>query len=286
MKNASSRFVLWRVPLALSVAFALFGCSPPTGSAEVVAVSVEPLRYLVDNLSGGAVEVVVAVPSGASPTTYVPTDAEMVRLRRAISYFSAGVPMERGSWFAAVVGGEGLVDLREGIRREQPASADPHTWLSPRRLSIMAATVAERLRALRPARATAIEVRLEVLQRELEELDAELTTRLEPYRGRVFLVYHPSWGHFADDYGLRQMAVETAGQEPSDAELAMVRDVVTEHGLRCLFVQPQIHGRSAERLAVALGLQRVIIDPLAGDLPENLRQVTSALVRSWSEGEQ
>ena len=32
--------------------------------------------------------------------------------------------------------------------------------------------------------------------------------RLAPHKGRAFLVDHPAWSHFAEEYGLRQLAIK------------------------------------------------------------------------------
>lgn len=287
--------VMLVVPLIGAILFSR-GSETPASSRPAVAVSVEPLRLLVEELTAGTVQVVVAVPTGASPATHVPTDAETARLRGALAYFSVGVPMERGPWFGSIEKSGAYVDLREGLAlrsigaahdhgegEHEAHDADPHVWLSPRCLSTMAETIAAALAERLPSAASEIGRRLVALQLELTELDAELAERLDPFRGRAFLVYHPSWGYLADDHGLEQLAIETHGQEPSDAELVELRRVVESHGLRVLFVQPQIHGRSAERLADSLGLRIEALDPLAPDVPANLRRVAEALVRSWSE---
>jgi len=289
--------VMLVIPLIGAILFSRGG-EAPAPSRPTVAVSVEPLRFLVEKLTAGTVRVVVAVPAGASPATHVPTDAETARLRGALAYFAVGVPMERGPWFASIAKSDAYVDLREGLAlrsigaahdhgdgTHEAHDADPHVWLSPRRLVTMAGTIAAALGRRFPSSASVIDRRLVALQLELAELDAELSKRLEPFRGRAFLVFHPSWGYLADDHGLEQLAIETHGQEPSDAELVELRRVVESRGLRVLFVQPQIHGRSAERLAASLGLRAETLDPLEPDVPANLRRVAETLVRSWSEEE-
>lgn len=290
------------IPFVCAILLVLFTCAVLFRAGEssmeqrpVVAVSVVPLRFMVEQLAGGEVDVIVAVPPGASPATHAPSDAEMAGLLRAPRYFSVGVPMERGPWFESIAGGPAFVDLRVGLelraidgghdRAHAHGHDDPHVWLSPRALGTMAGTIASSLQQLLPGEAEVIAGRLVDLRRELSELDAELSTLLAPHAGRAFLVYHPSWGYHADDHELVQLSVETAGQQPSDAELAELSALVADRRLRVLFVQPQIHGRSAERLASALGLTLVTIDPLHPDVPVNLRRVSEALVSSWSEGE-
>ena len=63
-----------------------------------------------------------------------------------------------------------------------------------------------------------------------DELDGELRRKLAPLAGRSFLVFHPSWGYFAADYGLRQVAIELEPRlqrEPADG-LRTVREYLRD----------------------------------------------------------
>ena len=48
---------------------------------------------------------------------------------------------------------------------------------------------------------------------ELDALDRDIRAILAQSAGKPFLVFHPSWGYFAQDYGLRQIAIEAEGKE-------------------------------------------------------------------------
>ena len=38
-------------------------------------------------------------------------------------------------------------------------------------------------------------------------------------KGMTLMVFHPAWGYFCRDYGLRQVAVEVEGKEPKPAQM-------------------------------------------------------------------
>ena len=66
------------------------------------------------------------------------------------------------------------------------------------------------------------------------------------------MVFHPSWGYFADTYGLEQVAIERGGSEPGARWLADLIDTGAEGGhqghLRSGAVQPpQRRGRGPRR---------------------------------------
>ncbi|UCD74353.1 MAG: zinc ABC transporter substrate-binding protein [Phycisphaerales bacterium] len=263
-----------------------------------VVVSVLPQKWLVDRIGGDHVEVLAIVSGGESPATYQPTDVQVTALMKAKAYFRIGVPFENGPWFSAIRQARSLriVDVRNGITLRQidehdhgeeehdhAAGGDPHIWLSPGLLKIQARTVSETLNDLDPDRRADYERNLRQLEAELDELDAVLRAKLEPVRGRMFFVFHPAWGYFADEYGLKQLAVEIEGKEPGDADLTRLQREAREAGARVLFVQRQISARSAEAVAQAIGGRVEVLDPLAADVPANLLRVAEALRAAYSD---
>lgn len=114
----------------------------------------------------------------------------------------------------------------------------------------------------------------------MRALDSELTTTLEPIAGSAFFVFHPAWGYFADAYGLEQVAIESEGKEPSEAELTRLARLARQRGIRTVFVQPQISGSAARAVAHAVGAELEVLDPLERDVAANLRRVATRLVAS------
>ncbi|MEM8996115.1 MAG: zinc ABC transporter substrate-binding protein, partial [Acidobacteriota bacterium] len=262
-----------------------------SGGPMDVAVTVAPQTWLVESIGGEHVRVQAAVAPGESPETFQPTDAAANRLLRAQLYFRIGVPAENGPWFEAVARRVQVVDLRPGAGEHDHAARlgteshrhDPHAWLSPTRLRTFAGRVADALTAADPARADAYAAGLAETLAQLDALDAEIRDLLGPHRGRVFLIYHPAWGHFAAEYGLVQLAVEIDGQSPSDAELTRIRGLAVEHRCRAIFVQPQISDRIARRLGESLDVPVVVLDPLDEDLPGTLRGAARELAASFAD---
>lgn len=157
-----------------------------------------------------------------------------------------------------------------------PDEPDPHVWTDPRNVITMAATIRDTLSELDPDGAEGYQERFEAYRDRLRALDAELESMLADTDQRQFMVYHPSWGYFADRYGLEQLPIELEGKEPGPASLARVVDRAREAGVRVIFVQPQFSERSARRVAEAIGGEVVAVDPLAEDYAANLRRVAQA----------
>lgn len=270
-----------------------FGAGP-----LAVAVTIAPQAWLVEQVGGDRVAVTSLVGPGESPATFQLSDRRVSLLMRSAVYFRIGVPGEQGPWFDTLrrSGRVEIVDLRDGVEllalprhhhdshhhddaaeSEPHAAMDPHIWLSPRRLRPMARTVAETLERLDADAGGHYRRRLDALVARLDRLDVELRDQLAPLAGRAFMVFHPVLGYLASDYGLRQLAIEIEGKEPSDAELTELMRIARREALSVVFVQPQIRGRSAEIVARAIGGRVVVLDPLAADVAANLNAVAGQI---------
>ena len=269
----------------------------------VVAVSVTPQAWLVEQIGGQHVEVLVLVQPADNPHSYQPSDAQVSRVMQAGVFFRIGVPFENGPWFDAIRSSSRvpIVDTRQGISlRESECDAhgehehehdhghahgegDPHIWLSPRLLKIQARTIARTLAELDPPHQADYQKNLLALDDRLDQLDARLRELLHPVAGKAFFVFHPAWGYFADEYGLEQVAIEVEGKQPSDAELTGIQVKARELGIRVVFVQPQITGQAAQAVADAVGARVERLDPLARHIEENLLRAAEAIAQSYQE---
>lgn len=270
-------------------------------SELVVATSIPPHAWLIERIGGDGVVVHTVLRPGESPTTHQPSDLQVSRVLSGRVFFRSGVPFESGAWFRALEGHLEVVDLRVGVATRtmdthahdgdafdgggdhRQDAVDPHIWLSPSRLMVQARSVAKTLARLDPDRASDYVARLDELLVELAELDAWIAATLKPYRGRAFVIFHPSWGYFADDYNLHQIAIETEGKEPSDAELTRIQEQTHELGISVIFVQPQIAGQSARAIAAVVDARLETLDPLEPDIVANLRSATEAIADGYRD---
>lgn len=281
-----------------------------------IYVSILPQRTFVERVGGDHVEVEVMVLQGESPATYEPSPDQLTGLSTADAYMSIGVPFER-SWLDRIREANPdmmMVDTAQGIERTsiaahthnageegshegdhegthadgspQPTTAseptamkDPHIWLSPKLVKQQAATIADALAQLDPDHASDYQANLTAFQSEIDNLDQDIRTTLAGVEQRSFLVFHPSWGYFAEDYGLGQIAVEVDGQEPSAAELQEIISLAKQEGIKIVFAQPEFSTKAAETIATELGGEVMLINPLAPDWMSNMRNVAQTFER-------
>ncbi len=263
-------FLLLLLPLAATA-----------GSPLPVAVSVPPQKTFVEAVGDGAVEVQVVVARGYDPALYQPTPKQLARLGKARLYVRAGVPFER-AWlarFRRLNPEMALLDMREGVETLplESGETDPHVWTDPRLVKVHAARLRDMLVRLDPEHRATYEAGYRELAARLDRLDAELERKLAPVKGRAFLVFHPAWSYFARRYGLRQLAVEHEGKEPSARTLARLIEQARALGIRTVLVQPQHRSRTAEVVARALDARLVEVDPLSEDYFGTLRRLANLL---------
>ena len=258
-----------------------------------VWVSILPQKYFAEKVAGGLARVSVMVPPGSNPATYEPKPAQMRRMARSKIFFSIGVPFEK-MWLKRVAAvnpemqvaqTDSGIDKREMStgdyrgKRNLPGktqSGDPHIWLSPPLVKTQARAMADALIRIDPAHKRTYEINLKKFETEIDRLDLELKKIFEQNpHGAEFLVFHPSWGYFADTYGLKQISVETEGKAPSAAEMAGLIRYCRDRGIRVVFVQPQFSARRAKTIAREIGGQVVFIDPLNKNWAKNLRSVAA-----------
>ena len=259
-----------------------------------VFVSILPEKYFVERVGGERVDVSVLVAPGQSPHTYEPTPRQMSRLAGARLYFRIGMPFE-DAWMERLAEANPrmeIVDLREGIRlrpidaldgagkHDHAGLPDPHVWTDPRLVQIMAAHIRDVLSAVDPTHREQYTARYDAFARDLEALDADIRLRLKDLEGQKFMVFHPSWGYFADAYDLQQVPIESEGKEPGPRSLARVIDLGRKQGIHVIFVQKQFSQRYAETVAGAIGARVVKVDPLAEDYLDNMRHVAMAFAEA------
>jgi len=161
---------------------------------------------------------------------------------------------------------------------------DPHVWLAPELMQAMAATTRDALTQADPANAQAYAAGCEAAVAKARALHADIVALFAGLAERRFMVFHPSWGYFAKEFGLVQMPVEGHGSEPGPRTMVKLVAEAREHGVRVVFVSPQFSQRSAGVVAQELGGALVEADPLARDWDTNLRAVAGRMARAMGQG--
>lgn len=265
------------------------------------AVSIIPQKYLADKISGGRFEAVAVVPEGASPHNYEPRPQQMVFISKADVYFSIGIDFER-VWLNRLLSANRNImhiDLSANVPKypitgevlevceedhdhsHDHGELDPHIWLSPFNMKLMAKLMAGTFSKIDPAGQEIYEKNLKQLLRDIDEADKQIKLNLKDIpRNAPFMVFHPSWGYFARKYNLMQVAVEIEGKEPKPAQLKELIQFAKDKNIKIVLASPQFSKQSAKAIASSIGGNVVSINSLAYDWDKNLIYVSEVIAQS------
>ena len=297
------------VPLARLCGFLLavlpflapLGCSrqaaQTTETRPLIAVSILPQQWFVERVGGGRVRTLALAGPGQNPHNYEPSPKQISALAEAGAWILSGAEFEISlcpkieKLFPRLPIVDGTAGVRFRLLEEhwdadEDAAAhsaleiDRHTWLGAGAAKILAAHVKDTLSLLDPAGAAIYAENCAALEREIDEEFGRLRRELAPLAGRNVFVYHPSFGYFLDEFGIRQEAVETGGKEPGPKDLSRLIALAKQERAAAIFVQAQFPVNAAKTVAEAAGAELVSLDPLAPDWLANIRRMGEALQKA------
>jgi zinc transport system substrate-binding protein len=279
-----------------------FGIHLHAESAIRVWVGIPPLGELVRSVGGSAVEVHLLTGSGQNHETFAPTVRQLQGLAHADVYFSSGLPFEHALLQRLnktmpelrVVDTVGAIPLL-GIMNEHSCvdcPADPsqhahrvdiHRWMSPPILISQIKMIADTLSQLQPQASEQFQQQASALTVQLETLDRDLQQQFQGFQNHAFLINHPALGYFANRYGLRQIAVENEGVQPSPARIRELSQLARDQKLDWIIVQVGQPRTAAMVLAQTLQLPIIEVDPFNPDAISEMRALTQALTTTQTK---
>ena len=267
----------------------LYCMAPGVSAAEKIDifVSILPLKYLVEQVGGDFVDVSVMVKPGADPHTYEPKPKQMVSLSKATAYFTIGIIFE-DVWlpkFKAINPKMVIIHADENIEKipmktdsfysrsdHDHGLLDPHVWTSPPLVKTICINILNGLVKIDSARQSIYTANHRKFEKEINRIHGELQSIFAGKKGLSFMVFHPAWGYFAETYGLNQIPIEVEGKKPKPAQLKRLIEYARNHGIKIIFIQPQMSNQNAKIIAKAIEGEVVLADPLAYDWTENIRK--------------
>jgi ABC-type Zn uptake system ZnuABC Zn-binding protein ZnuA len=217
--------------------------STSSGAPLVVTTSAIAADF-ASRIGGNAIDVRLLVPNGFDSHTYEPRPSELAMLGDADLIVLPAATLNAAITGLVELSGDTdrILDLNAAgltvddlVYREpgNAASANPHTWTSPKLAAKWLTPLSERITQLDGVNAPEVETNLAALRSELDALDADIRTaltRLTPQQ-RKLVVYHDAWQYFGREYDIPVIgAIQAASfAEPSAAELAaMVEQIRSE----------------------------------------------------------
>jgi len=272
---------------------ALAACGAPRQEAGVtssnkafkVVTTFLPITLFTRAVAGDCATVTALIPPNLGPHDFQAKPGDLTALRQAGVLVKNGLEME--SFLDKVVASAEnpqlvVIDSSRGVATiESPeeggdhghgheaghghshGEVNPHIWLDPLRAVQQVETIRDGLMKADPSCAEGYKRNAAAYTAELKQLNSEIASQLEPYRGKTFVAFHDFAPYFAQRYGLKaDYLVDVPELNPAPADLQRVAAEVKTSQLKALLSEPQEGNRSFNALAKDLGVKVVVFDPM------------------------
>ena len=282
-------FVRTSIALLFASVLALSGCaSAPsdTGVADgklQVAVAFYPFQLVAERIGGSQVTVTNLTPPGSEPhdLELAPrqvaglAEADLVVLQSgfqpAVDNAVTQVTPKRTvdtatflTFLTADADDHSAADHAEDSHNH--GADDPHTWLDPTNLVVVAEHVRDALSEAKPEAKAEFTANTEALTKDLIALDEDFKTGLTKCERNTFITSHAAFGYLAHRYGLEQVGIRGVEPdvEPTAARIAEVHEIAKAEGVTTIFFETLASPVVATSIAGDLGLLTGVLDPIEG----------------------
>ncbi len=219
--------------------------SEDVSSIKVVATN-SILGDIVQNVGGGGVEVVTLVGRDGDAHTFEPEPSDNATLAKANVIFENGLEFE--PWLDDLYESSGSEARRIVVSENVDTISlsgefDPHIWHDVKNTISMVKSIREALVEVDPENAETYRSNAEKYLSDLEELDEEVQTQIEPIpeKNRILVTSHDTFGYFADRYGFEVdtalSSASTEASDPSAGETAKMVGRIRETGVPAIFAE-------------------------------------------------
>lgn len=251
---------------------------------DLIAVSNQPLYMIINELTGGEINIFCITQPGDSPHTYSPKPSDIAKAESAKLFFYVSDNLDNWAAKSAntsktqVLGmvpkdkllnfnsGHNCDDCREEHTPSSGNSTDPHFWLDPLAVKAVIPALREKLIAAFPDYKDIIAINSEKFIIKLDSLNNLISENLSAVKGKYLFTLHPSFEYFINRYGLKSGgAIEVSpGKEPSPNYIKELSDKIKSTGTKTIFSEPQLSIKSANAIAEITKTGLKILDPLGG----------------------
>jgi zinc/manganese transport system substrate-binding protein len=271
-----SRMPFSLVAVALVMAALLGSAGPVARAAEppplAVLATTTLLASLATDVGLGRATVTSLLPVGASPETYQPAPADIVRAHQARVILENGAGLE--TWLAPMLGAGSaahVIDCSAGLT---VVDANPHLWLDPQFARHYVRVMRDGMIAADPGGRALYMKNAAALDAKLVALDARIRVMIAtiPPANREMIVFHNAWQYYNARYGLRTLGAieDVAGSEPNAQHLAQLTDAARAAHVRAIFAEPEYSAKLVNAVARSAGIPHIAVlyDDSVGTSPQ------------------
>ena len=256
-----------------------------------VATSLTDLASVAE-LVGGKHVTAESLCRGYEDPHFVPAKPSLMKaIQHADVYISTGLELDQG-WLPLVLpgsrnpkiqpGAKGFVDGSEGVEvLEKPSGTvsrgegdvhplgNPHYYLDPKALEVLADHLARVFSQLDPANAADYAANAKAFHERMETSLAKWEKQMEPYKGTPIVTYHKNFIYFVHRFGLTDFGnVEPKpGIPPTPRHIAEEAEAMKAAGVKVVVYGPYYKADASNELAKRAGGVAVEVATEAGGLP-------------------
>lgn len=268
-----------------AMALVISGCGSSASSKlstdkTNVVTSFYPLYYLASEIGGEYANVINLIPTGVEPHDWSPKSRDLDTAANAqlllyngaglegwIDDFLEGLPKDTQLMTGAMSEGITLLDASsEELHDHDDLDVDPHTWVSPKSMLVMADNVKQMLIKADAAHEEQYRANYEKLVEQLKTLDAQYTRELAAVKQHDIIVSHQAFGYLARDYGLHEQSIMglSPDSEPRAQDLLKLSKFVKENGVKYIFFEELVSSTLADTLASEADVETLVLNPVEG----------------------
>lgn len=277
--------------VALAGLLTVGSCSTKTVHKPVITVSIQPQKFLLEQIVGDKIDVRCLLANGGNPESYEPSLTHLMNLEGSEAYFKMGNigfesaiidRIRNNNPDLKIFNTSDSIRLIIGTHGDCSAhghshEVDPHTWSSVKNGKIIAANMYRAMINMDPANEKTYTKNYDRLVLKLDSLDNRIDSLLRDKRGSAFMVWHPSLSYFARDYDLEQISIGVEGKEASVQRIQTKIDDAKKRNARIFFAQKDFDSRQASVISRETGAEIVDINPLNYEWDKELYEIAVAL---------
>ncbi len=241
---------------------------------RVVAVSIPPQQFFVENIAGDRVTTVCLLGGTADPESFEPSMKQFMDLENALVYMPVGVfAFEKAITDRLKSNRKDLkvVTVTDGVEALYDTHGHDHGHEGERHGEGEADPANEDVYRANYAR----------LDARLDSVDACFKRAFESDDApHSFAVWHPSLSYFARDYGLKQVSLVDAGKESSVKSLAASLKNTGADDCRVYFFQQEFDSSKASELLKGTGIKVVNINPMNREWEDEMQKLYDAFTNN------
>jgi zinc transport system substrate-binding protein len=237
--------------------------SGAVGEKPRLLASIEPIAMLLRDVFGDQVRIDTFLLPSQTPhdASFTPGQARKVQQADLIVWLGSAAEPALAKLMARNKGRQLAMLSLDGIHQrdmqdghdhhdhDDHAALDPHLWLSPDNMLVLARALPAQAAAL-GLDAAQVDAAVARLATRLEQQRARLQQQLSPLASTPYMSHHDAWGYFAEAFGLRPVIPLSASTElsPGSRRFTTLVRQIEQDNIRCFMAEPESRRALLERL--------------------------------------